>query len=164
EQLLDAPALALGRAARTAVPDCHRHGLLARRRRRAVVDVARDGYRRADSLGDDLLDHHDALTSLAAQPHLITGPHGMRGPDPDPVDPYVPGPAGSGRGRPGLGQPHRPDPAVHPSGLTTPSGLITLSGLITCHPATVMRRLRDRTAMVRQNFFWQDVGSGASRS
>jgi hypothetical protein len=35
----------------------------------------------------------------------------------------VPGPAGTGRGRTGRGQPHRPDPAVHP-----PS-------LITCHPS-----------------------------
>jgi hypothetical protein len=39
----------------------------------------------------------------------------------------VPGPACTGRGRAGPGQPHRPEPAVHP-----PS-------LITCHPATVMR-------------------------
>jgi hypothetical protein len=39
----------------------------------------------------------------------------------------VPGPAGNGRSRTGPGQPHRPDPAVHP-----PS-------LITCHLATVMR-------------------------
>jgi hypothetical protein len=35
----------------------------------------------------------------------------------------VPGPAGTGRSRTGPGQPHRPDPAVHPP------------RLITCHPA-----------------------------
>lgn len=127
EQLLDAPALALGRTARAAVPDSHRDSLLAGRRGRAVVDVARGGSRCADTLGDDLLDDHDAFTSLAAQPHLITGPHGMRGLYPDPVDPDVPGPAGNGRSRTGPGKPHRPDPAVHP-----PS-------LITCHSATVMR-------------------------
>jgi hypothetical protein len=126
EQSLDAPALALGWTARAAVPDSHRDGLLAGRRGRAVVDVARGGSRCADTLGDDLLDDHDAVTSLGAHPHLITGPHGMRGLYPDPVDPDVPGPAGNGRSRPGPGQPNRPDPAVHP-----PS-------LITCHPATVM--------------------------
>ena len=127
EQLLDTPALTLGRTTRAAVTDGDRHSLLARRKRRAVVDVARGGNRCADPLGDDLLDDHDAFMSIAAQPHLVTGPHGMRGLDPDPVDPDVPGPAGNGRGRAGPGQPHRPDPAVHP-----PS-------LITCHPATVMR-------------------------
>ena len=127
EQLLDAPALALGRTARAAVPGSHRDSLLPGRRGRAVVDVARGGSRCADTLGDDLLDDHDAFTSFAAQPHLITGPYGVRGLDADPVDPDVPGPAGNGCGRAGPGQPHRPDPAVHP-----PS-------LITCHPATVMR-------------------------
>jgi hypothetical protein len=127
EQLLDAPALALGRTARAAVPDSHRDSLLAGRRGRAVVDVARGGSRRANTPDDDLLHDHDAFTSLAAQPHLITGPHGMRGLNPDPVDPDVPGPAGNRRSRTGPGQPHRPDPAVHP-----PS-------LITCHPATVIR-------------------------
>ena len=122
EQLLDTPALALGRTARAAVPGSHRDSLLAGRRGRAVVGVARGGNRCADTLGDDLPDDHDAFTSLAAQPHLVTGPYGMRGLDPDAVDPDVPGPAGTRRGRTGRGQPHRPDPAVHP-----PS-------LITCHP------------------------------
>ena len=127
EQLLDTPALALGRAARAAVPDSYRDSLLMGRRGRAVVDVACGGNRCADTLGDNLLDNHDAFTSFAAQPHLITGPYGMRRLDPDPVDPDVPSPAGNGCGRAGPGQPHRPDPAVHP-----PS-------LITCHPANVMR-------------------------
>src|SRR5947207_9816396 len=67
EQLLDTPALTLGWTARTAVPDSHRDSLLARRKGRAVVDVAPGGSRRADTLGDDLLDDHDAFTSLAAQ-------------------------------------------------------------------------------------------------
>jgi hypothetical protein len=122
EQLLDTAAIALGRTARAAVPGSHRDSLLAGRRRRAVVDVARRGDCRADTLGNDLLDDHDAFTFLAAQPHLITGPHGMRRLDPDPVDPDMPGPAGTRRGRAGRGQPHRPDPAVD-----APS-------LITCHP------------------------------
>jgi hypothetical protein len=123
EQLLDTSALALGRAARAAVAGSHRHSLLARRRGRAVVDIAPGGNRGADTLGDDLLDDHDALASLVAQPYLITGPYGMSGLDPHPVDPDVPGPAGTGRGRTGPGQPHRPEPAVYPP------------GLITCHPA-----------------------------
>jgi hypothetical protein len=127
KQLLDTPALALGRTARAAIPGSHRDSLLARRRGRAVVDVAPGGNRCADTLGDDLLDDHDAFISFAAQPHLVSGPHGVRGLDPDPVDPDVPGPAGNGCSRAGPGQPHRPDPAVHP-----PS-------LITRHPATVMR-------------------------
>ncbi len=127
EQLADAPALALGRTARAAVADSHRDSLLARRRERAGADVARGGSRRADPLGDDLLDDHDPVTFLAAQPDLITGPHAMRGLDPDPADPDVPGPAGNGRSRTRPGQPHRPDPAARP-----PS-------LITRHPATVMR-------------------------
>jgi hypothetical protein len=119
EELLDTPALPLGRTARAAVPGSHRDSLLAGWRGRAVVDVARGGSRCADTLGDDLLDDHDAFTFPAAQPHLVTGPYGMRGLDPDPVDPDVPGPAGTGRGRTGRGQPHRPDPAVHPPGLIT---------------------------------------------
>jgi hypothetical protein len=123
EEFLDTPALPLGRTARAAVPGSHRDSLLAGRRGRAVVEVARGGSRCADTLGDDLLDDHDAFPSLAAQPHLITSPDGMRGLDPDPVDPDMPSPAGNRRGRAGPGQPHRPDPAVHP-----PS-------LITCHPA-----------------------------
>jgi hypothetical protein len=36
-----------------------------------------------------------ALAPFAAQPHLITGPYGMRGLDPHPVDPDMPGPAGA---------------------------------------------------------------------
>ena len=123
EQPLDAPALAFSRTARAAVADSHRHSLLAGQRGRAVVDIAPSGNGCADTLGDDLLDDHDAFASFVAQPHLITGPYGMRGLDPHPIDPDVPGPAGTGRGRAGLGQPYRPDPAVHPP------------GLITCHSA-----------------------------
>jgi hypothetical protein len=123
EQLLDTSALALGRTARAAVADSHRDGFLAGRRGRTVVDIAPGGNRCAGPLGDDLLDDHDAFAFFVAQPHLITGPYGVRGLDPYPVDPDVPGPAGSGRGRAGPGQPHRPDPAVHPP------------GLISCHAA-----------------------------
>src|SRR6195256_181356 len=94
EQLLDTAALALGRTARAAIPGRHRNSLLGRRWGRAVVDVARGGDGCADALGDDLLDDHDAFTSFAAQPHLVPGPYGMRGLDPVPVDPDVPGPAG----------------------------------------------------------------------
>src|SRR5579862_870211 len=123
EQLLDTAALTLSRTARAAVAGSHHDGLLARRRGRAVVDIALGGNRCAGTLGDHPLDDHDVFAPFVMQPHLITGPYGMRGLDPYPVDPDVPGPAGTGRGRAGPGQPHRPDPAVHP-----PS-------LITCHPA-----------------------------
>ena len=123
EQLVDTSALALSRTARAAVAGSHRDSLLAGRRGRAIVDIALGGNRCAGTLGDDPLDDHDAFASFVAQPHLITGPYGMRGLDPHPVDPDVPGPAGTGRGRAGLGQPYRPDPAVDPP------------GLITCHSA-----------------------------
>src|ERR1035438_2091255 len=113
EQLLDSTALALGRTPRTAVARSHRDSLLAWWRGRAVVDVALGGNRCAGTFGDDPQDDHDAFASLLAQPHLITGPDRMRGLDPRPVDPDVPGPAGTGRGRAGPGQPHRPHPAVH---------------------------------------------------
>jgi hypothetical protein len=103
EQLVDTAALALGRTARAAVPGRHWDSLLARRWGRAVVDVAPGGDRCADALGDDLLDDHDAFTSFVAQPHLVPGPYGMRGLDPDPVDPDVSGPAGTGRSRTGRG-------------------------------------------------------------
>ena len=123
EQFLDTPALALGRTARAAVAGSHHDSLLARRKGRALVDIALGGNRCADTLGDHPLDDHDVFAPFVMQPHLITGPDGVRGLDPYPVDPDVPGPAGTRRGRTGPGQPHRPDPAVHP-----PS-------LITCHPA-----------------------------
>jgi len=106
EQLLDTPALALGRTARAAVAGRHRGGFLAGRRGRAIVDITLDGNRCAGTLGDDPLDDHDAFASFVAQPHLITGPYGMRGLDPYPIDPDVPGPACTGRGRTGPGQPH----------------------------------------------------------
>jgi hypothetical protein len=98
EQLLDTPALALGRTARAAVTDSHRDRLLARRRGRAIVDITFGGDRSAGPLGDDPLDDHDALASLVTQPHLITGPYGMRRLDPDPVDLDMPSSACTGRG------------------------------------------------------------------
>src|SRR6185437_7434741 len=73
DQLVDTAALALGRTARAAVPDRCRDSLLTGRWGRAVVGVARGGSRCADTLGDDPLDDHDAFSSLAAQPHLVTG-------------------------------------------------------------------------------------------
>ena len=88
-------------------------------RGRAVVDITPSGNRCAGTLGDDPLDDYDAFASVVAQPYLVTGLYGMRGLDPYPVDPDVPGPAGTGRGRAGPGQPHRPDPAVHPPSLIT---------------------------------------------
>jgi hypothetical protein len=127
EQFVDTAAFALGRPARTSVASGHRDRLLARRRGRTVVGVALGGHRCAGPLGDHPHDDHDTFASVLAEPHLITGPDRMRGLDPHPVDPDVPGPAGTGRGRAGPGQPHRPDPAVHPS------------RLITGHSATVMR-------------------------
>src|ERR1035441_1602891 len=127
-QLLDSTALALGRTPRAAVARSHRDSLLAWWKGRTVVDVALGGSRCAGTFGDDPQDDHDAFASLLAQPHLITGPDRMRGLDPRPVDPDVPGPAGTGRGRAGPGQPHRPDPAVH-----------SPARLITCHSATLMR-------------------------
>jgi hypothetical protein len=123
EELRHASALALGRTSCARVAGSHRDSLLAGRRGRAIVDIALGGDRCAGPLGDDPLDHHDAVAAFVVQPHLITGPDGMRGLDPYPVDPDVPGPAGTGRGRAGPGQPHRPDPAVHPP------------VLITCHSA-----------------------------
>src|SRR3981081_2562924 len=127
EQLLDTAALALGRTARAALADSDRDNLLARRRGRAGVDVALGGNRGAGPLGDAPRHDHDAFATSVAEPHLITGPDQMRGLDPRPVDPDVPGLAGTGRDRAGLGQPDRPEPAVHPSRLTPG------------HPATVMR-------------------------
>jgi hypothetical protein len=53
----------------------------------------------------------------------VARPNGTRGLDPYPVDPDVPGPAGTGRGQAGLGQPHRPDPAVHPPAPLTFNGM-----------------------------------------
>ena len=132
EQFVDIAALALSRTARAALASSHHDDFLAGRRGRAIVDIALRGDRRAGPLGDHPHDDHDALAAVLAQPHLITGPDRMRGFDPDPVDPDVPGPAGAGRGRAGLGQPHRPDPAVHPP------------RLITGHSATVMRRISRR--------------------
>jgi hypothetical protein len=128
EQFVDTTAFALGRPARTSFTSRHRDRRLARRRGRTVVDVALGGDRCAGPLGDHPDDDHDAFSSVLSQPHLIAGPDRMCGLDPQPVDPHVPGPAGTGRGRAGLGQPHRPDPAVHPS------------RLIIGHSATVMRR------------------------
>src|ERR1035438_3235962 len=81
EQLVDTAALALGRTTRAAIAGRHRESLLAGRSGRAVVDIALGGHRCAGALGDDPLDDHDAFASFVAQPHLITGPYGMRGLD-----------------------------------------------------------------------------------
>jgi len=137
EQLLDTAALAFGRTACASIASSHRDSFLARRSGRAVVGIALGGSRCADAPGNDPQDDHDAFASLLAQPHLVTGLDRMRGLDPCPVDPDVPGPAGTRRGRTGPGQPHRPDPAVHPP------------RLLTCHSATVMRRVPRKLRAVR---------------
>jgi hypothetical protein len=103
EQLVDTPALTFGRTARAAVAGSHHGSLLARRRGRAVVDIALSGNRCADTLRDHPLDDHDVFASFVKQPDLITGPYGMRRLDPYPIDPDVPGPAGTGGGRTGPG-------------------------------------------------------------
>ena len=142
EQLLDTAAFALGRTARAAIADSHRDSLLPWRRGRAVVDVALGGNSCADPFGDDPHDHHDALESPLAQPHLVTGPDRMRRLDPGPVDPDVPSPAGTRRHRAGLGQPHRPDPAVHPPRLITghSATLMPFTRSITSRPLREQRR------------------------
>ncbi len=127
EELVDTSALSLGRAARTAIAHSHRDDLLAWRRGRAIVDIALSGNRCTDTLADDPLHDHDPFASCEAQPYLITSLHGVCGLDPFPVDSHVARSAGGGRGRAGAGQPHRPDPAVHPP------------GLLSCHPVTLMR-------------------------
>src|SRR5450755_217208 len=127
EQALGTAAVALGRTARATVPGRCCGLLLTGRRGRAVVDVALGGHGSAGPFGDDPRDLYDALPPFLAQTHLIAGPHRVRGFDAYPVDPDVPRLAGAGRGRAGLGQPDRPDPAVHPP------------RLIIGHPATVMR-------------------------
>jgi hypothetical protein len=131
EQFLDTAALALGRTARAAITNCHRDGLPAWRRWRALVDIALGGHGRTDALDNDPGDDHDTLASLVAQPYLVTDPDRMRRLDPCPVDPDVAGPAGVGRVRTGLGQPHRPDPAVNPR-----------ARLLIRHPVTVIRYAR----------------------
>ncbi len=98
EQLVDAAALALGRPTRATFADGHRDDRLAWRRRRAVVDVALGGHGGADPFADDLRGDHDAFASVLAEPDLVTGPDQVRGFDPCPVDPHVPGPAGTGGG------------------------------------------------------------------
>src|SRR5207249_3505949 len=115
-QPLHLAPVALGGAARPAVAQPDRHGVLARRRRRAVVDEALRGHRRPDPLAHDARDHHDPVAPRMAQPHLVTGPHRLRGFDALSVDPDVPRAAGRGRHGARLGQPHGPDPAVHPYG------------------------------------------------
>jgi hypothetical protein len=58
-----------------------------------VVDVALGGRGCADSFAYDLRDDHYAFASVLAEPDLVPGPDRVRGFDPGPVDPDVPGPA-----------------------------------------------------------------------
>ncbi len=61
-----------------------------------MVDVALGGHGRADSPVDDLRDDHYAFASVLAEPDLVTGPDRVSGFDAYPVDPDVPGLAGTG--------------------------------------------------------------------
>lgn len=131
EQPLNAAALAFGGPTRATIANSHRDDLLARRGRRALVAIALDGHGRADALGDDPRNDHDAFASLVAKPNLIADPDRVRGLHPHPIDPDVPASAGVGGDRTGLGQPHRPDPTVHPGALP-----------LTHHPVTVLRCAR----------------------
>jgi hypothetical protein len=72
EQLVDTSALSLGRTALAAVADSHRDDLLARRHRRAMVDITFGGHRCTNPLADDPLHDHHPFASPETQPHLIT--------------------------------------------------------------------------------------------
>lgn len=114
KKLVDTATLTFGRTPRPTSPNSHRHNLLPRRRRRTLVDIAFGSHSGPDPLGDDTRDHHDTFTPLVPQPHLIPDPYGVRSLDPHPVHPHMTTPAGIGRDRTSLGEPHRPNPTVHP--------------------------------------------------
>jgi len=81
EQLLDTPALALGRTARAAGPG-QPTGTASWRGGGGglFVDVARGGNRCADTFGDGPAGRSRRCSCpSAAQPHLVTGPYGMCG-------------------------------------------------------------------------------------
>src|SRR5690606_37372767 len=58
-----------------------RHGCkhFLRGRRRAAVDQALGGDRRADPFGDDPLHDDDAFDAAYADTHLVAGPHRLSG-------------------------------------------------------------------------------------
>ncbi len=63
-----------------------------------MVDVALGGHGRTDSPVNDLRDDHYPFASVLAEPDLVTGPDRVSGFDAYPVDPDMPGPAGTGGG------------------------------------------------------------------
>lgn len=137
----DLPALALRRAAGTAVADAHHRGLDGGRRRRALVDQALGGDRSAHPLGHGPADHDDALPPRVEEPYLIARAHGLRRFGALPVDLHVARPAGGRRRRAGLRQAHGPDPRVHPHGshVRSRSG----SRCLISHAPTLARRARN---------------------
>jgi hypothetical protein len=110
------PAVALGGAAGTPVAHAHRERVGARRRGRAVVDVALDGDGRADPLGDQPAHDHDAFAPGVEEAHLVAGLDLLGGLHPLAVDAYVARAAGGRGERAGLGEADAPDPGVHADG------------------------------------------------
>src|SRR5262249_34161790 len=111
-------AVALGGATRAPVAEAGRSHRLAGRRGRTVGDIALDGHGGAHPLADQALHHDDPLAALMAQTHLVADAYGVGGLHPLAVDPHMAAPASRAADRPGLDEPHGPDPAVDAHALT----------------------------------------------
>ena len=94
-----------------------RRGCVLRRRRRAVVDEARGGDRRADTLVDDLDDLQVPVAVLAPHVDAVSRRHGGRRLRHHTVHSHVTGPAPCGRCASARSEPHGPEPAVDPRGV-----------------------------------------------
>jgi hypothetical protein len=104
---------------------------LSGRRRRAAIDQALRGDRRADALGDDALHNDDALDTTGANPDLVTRTNRLGRFGRNAVHANMPATAGFRGGGPGLEKTHRPRPRVH-TGLCR--GGVLGSRLGGCHP------------------------------
>src|SRR6185312_5211084 len=77
EQLVQVPAVPLGRSSGAPVSLRDDHDFLLRRWWGSEVVETFRGDDRADALDDETLHSHDALLAVAAHPDLIVGVHGL---------------------------------------------------------------------------------------
>lgn len=110
--LVQQPAVPLGRTPGATVSDRDGHGH-ARRWRGSPVEVTGHGVGSADAFLDDPGDLDYSRGVAHPGTYLVAGGHHRRWLGLSSVDAHLPASARRNGVRPGLGQPHRPQPSIH---------------------------------------------------